>query len=112
MREALEETGCVVTLDHEPLAMTTEWRDKSCGKVQCQISYCYRAILVAETGRRELTTEEMEDGFSHEWMDLIEASKNLEGCQPDNGFGKFVKEREVWFLDVFLNQNHLLGGGE
>lgn len=106
-REALEETGCVVTLDDEPFAMTTEWRDESCGKVQCQISYCYKARLVADTGKRALTEEEMDDGFSHEWIDLTEARKKLGCCMPESGFGKFVREREMWFLDVFLGGNHL-----
>jgi 8-oxo-dGTP diphosphatase len=100
IREALEETGCIVTMDQEPFAMTTEWRNEAFREVQCQTSYCYRATLVEDTGKRELTDEEMEDGFSHEWVGLPEARRRLEGCMPKSEFGRFVKEREWWFLDV------------
>ncbi|KAH6714657.1 NUDIX domain-containing protein [Leptodontidium sp. MPI-SDFR-AT-0119] len=101
VREALEETGCLVTIDSEPFAMTTEWRNESRGQVQCQTSYCYRAKLVKDTGRRELTEEETEDGFSHEWIGLQEARRMLEICRPESEFGKFVREREAWFLGIF-----------
>jgi 8-oxo-dGTP diphosphatase len=102
IREALEETGCVVEMEEEPFAKTIEWRDEDCGKVQCQNSYCYRARLVKETGQRALTAEEIEDGFECEWVSVQEARGKLEGSRPDSEFGKFVREREGWFLDVFM----------
>jgi 8-oxo-dGTP diphosphatase len=101
VREALEETGCLVTIDSEPFAVTTEWRSEARGKVQCQTSYCYRAKLVKDTGRRALTEEEMEDGFSHQWVGFQEARRMLNSCRPESEFGKFVREREMWFLGIF-----------
>lgn len=102
-REVMEETGCRIAMDEQPFAMTEEWRSEECGIVQVQRSYCYRATLVEETGHRALTEEEERDDFSHEWVEAEEAVRRLKACRPASEFGRFVKEREIWVLGIFVN---------
>lgn len=79
-REVLEETGCVISFGYgDRLAATQEWRDETCGKVQTQISICFKGELVEDTGKINLTQEEEDDGFSHHWLDPDEALDKIQG---------------------------------
>lgn len=60
-REVLEETGCKVSVDNTAFfAQSEEWRNDL-----HQISFCYSARLVEDTGRPELTDVESSEGLSH-----------------------------------------------
>ncbi|KAJ5109283.1 hypothetical protein N7456_005958 [Penicillium angulare] len=60
-REVLEETGCQVSVDNTAFfAQSEEWRNDL-----HQISFCYSARLVEDTGRPELTDLESSEGLSH-----------------------------------------------
>jgi 8-oxo-dGTP pyrophosphatase MutT (NUDIX family) len=93
-REALEETGCKVSVDKKCVATTEEWRFDL-----HQISYCYEARVVEDTGKLELTEEEVEEGLKHEWSDIGEALGKLRAAQPNSEFGRYIQERDVFFLE-------------
>lgn len=96
-RELLEETGCRVTLD-----------PSSCfGKVEefrndlNQISYCYIANLVEDTGRRALTDLESAEGLSHSWVSVDKAIELMKNATPTSELGRFIKFRDLYLVERF-----------
>ncbi|KAF2669862.1 hypothetical protein BT63DRAFT_423842 [Microthyrium microscopicum] len=96
-REAMEETGCEVTPEREYFASVEEWRNDL-----HQFSYCYRATLVKDTGNVELTEDEVEDGLKHEWVSVESALEKMKGAEPTSLLGRFIKERDIFFVQEFL----------
>ena len=43
-----------------------------------QLSFCYRANLTEDTGNIELTVDEVQDGLTHEWVDLEKPLQSME----------------------------------
>ena len=94
-RELLEETGCLIRLrDGGCFATTEEFR-----RHNHQVSFCYRADLVEDTGRLDLTEEELEDELTCCWMPAVEARRVMDAAVPTSEFGRFVRERDLWVLD-------------
>jgi len=98
-REAMEETGCKVDIDARCMATTEEWRNDL-----HQISYCYRAKMMEDTGVPELTEEEVADGLRHEWVEVEEAMRKMKECKPTSELGRFIKERDMYFVETYSNQ--------
>ncbi|TVY52439.1 hypothetical protein LSUE1_G010363, partial [Lachnellula suecica] len=93
-REAMEETGCKVQVHGSCMATTEEWRNDL-----HQISYCYRARLLEDTGAPELTDDEVADGLRHEWVSVEVARGKMKECRPTSELGAFIKERDLYFVE-------------
>jgi 8-oxo-dGTP diphosphatase len=96
-REALEETGCRVRIRGQCLASVEEYRNDL-----HQISYCYVADLIDDTGEPELTELEASEGLKHEWTPVGEALQKMRTIQPTTELGKFIQERDLFFIEEFL----------
>jgi 8-oxo-dGTP diphosphatase len=96
-REVMEETGCKAAMDAECIATSEEWRNDL-----HQISYCYRARLLEETGKTQLMEDELADGLgSHRWMCVETALKKMKAGQPTSEVGRFIKERDLFFVEAY-----------
>ncbi|KAK3306790.1 NUDIX hydrolase domain-like protein [Chaetomium strumarium] len=94
-REFQEETGGLIRLrGNGCVAATEEFRFQ-----QRQVSYCYCADLVDDSGEPALIEEEREDGLGHLWMSVDEAKKAMAAAEPSSEFGRSVKERDMYLLD-------------
>lgn len=95
LREVKEETGAVVAFRSGYFATTEEFRFHL-----HQISYCYLADVLDDTGEPCLTEEELADGFTCQWMDVGKALTIMAAAAPTTEFGCFVKERDTYVLAV------------
>lgn len=96
-REVLEETGCKVFIDSSQcFAKSEEWRNDL-----HQISFCYVASLVEDTGLAELMELEVSEGLSHRWVSVGEAIDLMRNTQPTSELGQFVRERDLFFVETF-----------
>lgn len=95
LREVKEETGAVVALRSGYFATTEEFRFHL-----HQISYCYFADVLDDTGEPCLTEEELSDGFTYQWMDFCKAMEVMAAAAPTTEFGCYVKERDTYVLAV------------
>ncbi|KAK4125650.1 hypothetical protein N657DRAFT_273747 [Parathielavia appendiculata] len=94
-REFQEETGGLIKLrGNGCIAATKEFRFS-----QCQVSYCYVADLVDDSGEPALTEEEIDDGLGHLWMPVEEAKRVIAAAEPTSDFGRSVKGRDIYLLD-------------
>jgi 8-oxo-dGTP pyrophosphatase MutT (NUDIX family) len=94
-REFQEETGGAIELrSSNCIATTKEFRFHL-----RQVSYCYVADLVDDTGEPNLSDEEIEDGLGHLWVSVEEAKRLMAAAVPTSEFGRFVKERDIYLLD-------------
>ncbi|EHL00514.1 putative Diphosphoinositol polyphosphate phosphohydrolase 3-beta [Glarea lozoyensis 74030] len=66
-REALEETGCKISVGNF-LGATEEWRNDL-----HQLSYCYNAKVIEDTGVLELTELEIGEGLTHHATKVMHA---------------------------------------
>jgi len=98
-RESLEETGCEVKIEGDYIAVVEEWRNDL-----HQLSYCYVATLVDDTGAPELTEEEMSDGLQHEWVSVATALERMKAVQPTSELARFIKERDIFFVETFARR--------
>jgi ADP-ribose pyrophosphatase YjhB (NUDIX family) len=94
-REAMEEIGCKISVVGE-VGKIIEHRDEWNLK---QESYCYLAKLVGEKGQPDFTEEEIKNGFSVLWVSLDEAIEKLRKDEPNDYEGKFIKVRDLCFLE-------------
>ena len=101
-REILEETGCVVRMEGECIGVVEEWRIGL-----HQFSHCYVATLVEDTGKTALTEEEMGDGLVHEWVDFGRVLEVMKGVEPGSELGRFIQERDIFFVEVFAGLGRL-----
>ncbi|TQS32321.1 hypothetical protein Golomagni_07367 [Golovinomyces magnicellulatus] len=93
-RELLEETGATITMrSGEYFAATEEYRHDL-----HQVSFCYCADLLEDTGKPQLTEEELADGLSHSWMPFEQALKVMTAAEPTSVLGKSIRERDIYFL--------------
>jgi 8-oxo-dGTP pyrophosphatase MutT (NUDIX family) len=95
LREVKEETGAVVALRDGCFATTEEFRFHL-----HQISFCYLADVLDDTGEPCLTEEELADGFIHQWMSVDRALEVMSAAEPTTEFGCYVKERDIYVLTV------------
>lgn len=50
----------------------------------------------------ELTADEVEDGLEHEWVSVEVAIEKIKACQPKSELGRFIKERNLFFVETFF----------
>ena len=93
-RELLEETGSTIEITGE-LGEITEYRSKF---NLFQTSYCYIG-KVLKKGKLNLMPDEIEEGFELIWVSLEEAIELINNDKPSNYEGKFIKERDLRFLE-------------
>jgi 8-oxo-dGTP diphosphatase len=105
-REAMEEIGCKISVDGE-VGKIIEHRDEFNLK---QESYCYLAKVVGDKGQPDFTEKEINDGFSILWVSLDEAIEKIKKDSPDNYEGKFIKMRDLCFLEESKKDNVALQG--
>ena len=100
-RELMEEVGCKISVDGE-VGKIIEYRNEFNLK---QESYCYLARLVGEKSDPDFTEKEINDGFAVVWASLDEAIEILKKDEPNSYEGKFIKVRDLCFLEeVKLHQ--------
>lgn len=94
-REVLEETGCKISIDSAKcFAKSEEWRNDL-----HQVSFCYVVELLEDTGVPELTELEASEGLKHRWVSIDEAIKLMRNAEPTTELGKFIKERDLFFVE-------------
>ncbi|ORY09812.1 NUDIX hydrolase domain-like protein [Clohesyomyces aquaticus] len=105
-REILEETGCTISLEDKGayFAKSEEWRNDL-----HQISYCYIAALDKDTGQPELTHLEKAEGLTHQWTGLDDALRAMREVEPTSELGKFIKERDTFFVEMFASKINQAG---
>jgi 8-oxo-dGTP diphosphatase len=96
-REALEETGCNVKVRGDCFGTVEEFRNDL-----HQISYCYVADLIEDTGLPELTELEKSEGLKHEWVPVEAVLEKMRSVQPTSELGKSIQERDIFFIEEFL----------
>lgn len=105
VRELLEETGCtIVTAIDTCFAKCEEFRNDL-----HQMSFCYEAAVIEDTGRRAITDQEEAEGLTHEWVSLDEALELMENAKPTSELGKFITQRDLFFLQKFAAANSTWG---
>ena len=80
-----------------------EWRDDL-----HQHSYCYVAKLLEDTGRPELTEQELAEGLAHEWLSVPEAIAAIRNSEPTTELGTFIRERDLFFVETFAKLKGVL----
>ena len=94
-REVLEETGSAIEIRSQAVGTIIEYRDEY---NQLQISYCYLADEVGQRNEVSFTNGEKSNGFELKWMRADEAINTLKNDQPNNYVGKFIRQRDLLFL--------------
>jgi 8-oxo-dGTP diphosphatase len=64
-----------------------------------QESYCYLAELVGKKGAPSFTEKDIDNGFQIRWFPLDKAIALLKKDEPDGYEGKFIKARDLAFLE-------------
>jgi hypothetical protein len=80
-------------MEGEYFATTEEFRNDL-----HQISYRYRAHLLDEVGKPNLTEDELADGLSHEWVPVGKALQIMLSVEPTSELGRYIKERDMFLL--------------
>ncbi len=93
-REALEEVGTRIKINDE-VGIVIEYQNES---ALLQISYCYIAETVGDLKVPKFTDEEKNNGFRLLWAPFDIAVKLLLEDRPDDYTGKFIRERDLTFL--------------
>ena len=94
-REIMEEVGVNIEVLGE-IGTIIEYRDKH---ELLQISYCYYSKVKGDSKETSFTDEERDAGFQLKWVKLDEALSILQEDTPDNYVGKFIKNRDLLFLE-------------
>lgn len=99
IREMQEEIGSTIKVraDVGCIATTEEYRNDL-----HQISYCYVADVVDDSGSPSLTEDEVSDGLGHLWVSVEEAMDRMVGVEPTSELGRYIKERDVYLLGEAL----------
>jgi len=93
-RECLEEIGCGIEITGE-LGFTVEyWKED----IEKQVSYCYKAKVLGQKGKPNLTESEKAKGFGLLWVSHTKAIELLERCKPTQFEGEYIVPRELIFL--------------
>jgi 8-oxo-dGTP pyrophosphatase MutT (NUDIX family) len=94
-REVMEEIGCNIKVSGE-LGRIVEFRDEF--ELE-QESLCYLAKVIGKKGNSNFTEEEANQGFAPFWTCLENAIDILRADSPKNYEGKFIKVRDLCFLE-------------
>jgi len=94
IRESLEEVGCKIEILKE-VGEIIEYRKEHNLK---QTSYCYIGKII-EKGEPDFTEKELNDGFRIIWLSIDEAILKMKSDNPEDYGGKFMRERDLIFLE-------------
>lgn len=94
-REISEEIGCRISVVKE-IGKIVELKDRINER---QESYCFLAKLVGKKGKPHFIREEIKNGFEVRWVKLDEAIKILRNDHTEKYQGKFIKIRDLCFLE-------------
>ncbi|CAF9907678.1 MAG: hypothetical protein ALECFALPRED_003749 [Alectoria fallacina] len=97
-REVMKEAKCMIEVVGDCIAAVEEY-----GGHLHQISYCYCAELVADTGVMALTDHEVVEGLEHVWVSVERALEMMKGCWPLTKLGKSIRERDIFLLEASQN---------
>lgn len=97
-RECEEELGVRVKIIKE-IGSIIEYRSRF---KLCQTSYCFLAKTTSEKKAPNLTDEEKSEGFEIVWVEPKEALKLFNLKQTTDYEGKFIEERDFYFLNKAL----------
>lgn len=93
-RECLEEVGCEIDVNGDVgviIEFRSEWKLK-------QTSYCYFGKIISK-GEPDFTKKELSLGFKIIWLTLDEAISKIRADSPEDYQGKFIRERDLQFLE-------------
>lgn len=96
LREMQEETGGIIKIRSHLgcVAVAEEYRHDL-----HQLSYCYVADVVDDSGSPNLTEDEINDGLGNLWMSVDEAKSKMAEAEPRSELGLSIKERDIYLLD-------------
>ncbi len=97
-REVREEVGCEIRIV-KPIGVVIEYRD---AHSLIQISYGFIAEVSGPCGKTALEQSEIDQGMTNLWVTPAEAIKLLEHDKPNMYQGPFIIERELAFLNAYL----------
>lgn len=99
-REVMEETGCnCEILDQSGIII--EWRDKF---KLLQISYIFLGKVVGEVGKNKLEQDEIDEGFTLEWVPIEKIDEILNSDYPTNYEGKFIQIRDKSIYEFYKDR--------
>lgn len=101
-REVREEVGCNIRI-RKPIGVVIEYRD---AHDLIQISYGYIAEVSGPMGDVTLEQSEVDQGMVTVWVSPEVAIRLLEDDKPNMYQGHFIVERELAFLNAFLEEAH------
>lgn len=99
-REVREEVGCEIRI-RKPIGVVIEYRD---AHDLIQISYGFIAEVNGPCGNTTLEQSEVDQGMVTTWVSPTEAIKLLEEDKPNMYQGHFILERELAFLNAYLEE--------
>jgi 8-oxo-dGTP diphosphatase len=99
-REVREEVGCEIRIK-KPIGVVIEYRD---AHDLLQISYCYIAEVTGALGDIELDQNEVAQGMVTQWVTPKTAIELLEEDKSNMYQGPFIIERELAFLNAYLEE--------
>lgn len=102
LREMQEETGALIKIRRHLgcVATTEEYRNKL-----HQMSYCYVADVVDDSGSPNLTTEEIRNGLVHLWLSVDEAKCRMAEAEPRTELADlYIKVRDSYLLEEATRQ--------
>jgi ADP-ribose pyrophosphatase YjhB (NUDIX family) len=94
-RECREETGANIEIIKE-LGTVKELGNKFNLQV---ISICYLTKVIGNLQKPRFTKDEIADGIQLNWIDIDRAIKLVKNDQPITYAGKFIRQRELTFLN-------------
>jgi 8-oxo-dGTP diphosphatase len=96
-----EETGGIVKIRSNLgcVATTEEYRNDL-----HQMSYCYVADVVDDSGSPSLTEDEVNDGLGHLWLSINEAKTRMAEAEPRSESSLYIKERDIYLLDEAIKR--------
>jgi len=101
IREILEETGCHGSIG-DPIGITLEFRDEW---KMIQVSTCYKATLINDTGKLKLDQYEVDEGFSVKWVPVGEALELMATHTSAEYDPKFMRLRDMTILKAALTNS-------
>ena len=93
-RECLEEVGSeieVIGVVGKIIEYRSKWNIK-------QTSYCFYGNIISK-GESNLTKKEISEGFKVMWVTIDDAISKLRKDVPEDYQGKFIRERDLAFLE-------------
>lgn len=96
IREMQEETGALIKIRSNLgcVATAEEYRNDL-----HQMSYCYVADVVDDSGSPSLTKHEISVGLGHLWLSVEEAKSKMTEAEPRSELALYIKERDIYLLE-------------